>query len=233
MRRTPLLVCLVLSGCAGVLARSAGPVTSVAVQSLDDPPNREALGQVLGSPEVTEGARVLAAEVGQGLAQGLSDDDVVRDVRQLSRLVAAEAARTLLKVFREEVAPQASRQLRAELEGSLQPLIREVAREATFGALAAVEEKAAQKPDESLFGRLKALTAGAWVLLFLGLMLLVLMTVWVVRFVRRTTRSRGEPAATDDLEPQVEAALRRLLRDPEWRTTMRQTLDEERPGAPH
>lgn len=231
MRRTPLLVCLILTGCAGVLARSAGPVTSGAVQSLDDPANTEALGHVLSSPAVTEGSRVLAAEAGQGIVHGLADDEVARDLRRLSRLVATEAAQTLIEIFREETAPEASRRLREELEGSMRPLIREVAHEATLGALDGIEEVAAQKPDDSLFGRMKALTAGAWLLLFLGLMLLVLMTVWVVRFVRRTTRGRG--AMAGDLEPQIEATLRRLLRDPQWRTAMRKTLDEERPGAPH
>lgn len=229
MRRMHLLVCLAVTGCAGTLARSAGPVTSGAVQSLDDPANTRALGQVMRSPEVTEGARVLASEVGEGLAVGLAHEDVARDVQRLSSLAAAAAARTLVEVFRDEVLPEASRSLRTDLEGSLRPLIREVAHEATLGALAAVQEAAEQRPDDSLLGRMKALTIGAWLLMVAGLVLVSLLAVLGVRHLRRRART-ASPAG---LEPEVEAALRRLLRDPEWRMAMRRTLDEERPGVPH
>lgn len=234
-RAVALVWVALLTGCAGTLARAAHPAVSGAIQSLDEPQNREAIGEVMKSPEIGEGARVLAAGVGEGVVRGVADDEVAERLSVLVGRMTNAALQEFIEVFRTQMAPAVSEALRDELQANLRPIVKEMSKEITAGVVAGLAQASRRQSEDSMFGKMRRLARGSlWLVLLAGVCLVAFLGMGVVLFIRRLRKRRQVASAlSSGMRAQVEVELRRLLRDPDVRQALRRELEREQPGAEH
>lgn len=236
-RTALVLACFaLLTGCAGTLARAAHPAASGAIQSLDDPRNREAIGDAMRSDEIGEGARVLASGVGEGVVRGVADDEVARQLSVLVGRMTNAALQEFIEVFRTQMAPAISEALREELQTNLRPVVKEMSKEITAGVVLGLQQASQRQAEGSTVDKVRRLARGSlWLILLAGITLVAFLAMAVVLFVRRLKKHRAAASSRipSDMSTQIEVGLRQLLRDPEMRRSLRRELERDEPGAHH
>jgi len=214
-----LSACLIAGGCATLAGESAknaaekapGPAISSSLEAVNEPRNRELLGQLIEMPEVQEAARRFAQGLTEGALAGLSDQDQQAYLHKLSQqfvgslmAAAAQGIRTQLgPAFRDmlvnDVGPTLRDMLSDPSGASLEQASRSFARGVVLGmddALTTLDKKQATGQRNSLLGRLTGaantgiqlttVVAGA-----LGLIALAL-ALWIARLMRQTHREQAE-----------------------------------------
>lgn len=248
MRRALVIALLVGPGCAASMAgRAAGPLVDNTMDALDTPENRAHLGSVLGSPEVREGTRVLAADAATGAMEGLVDEAVVEEmVRRATQAAAAEFALSLRselgpamrRIVQEELRPEA----RDFLQDDVGPMLKDIAADLSRGivqgiVIAAREVQEAEDfPEQRLLNRVRQVIESGIRMLRIAAIFLFLVFVMLVALALRRLRTKvPPPAGAKELRPQVREALRELLADPETRQLLAEELrrHEDQHPLPH
>ena len=109
-----LLVIVSLSACAHAAGKAAGeaagaaapPAISETLRTLNEPENRQLLGELLSMPEVRNAANNLAQGFTDGALDGLSDEERQAKLREMATAFVESLTRAMGQSMSREITPQ-------------------------------------------------------------------------------------------------------------------------------